>query len=85
MMRTNNEIGSYSLTEASLDEIRNATDFPTDRSYQRELAAVTADYHIKREEYNASIKHLTKAIALTRKKTTKARYTYVLAQVYEKL
>lgn len=85
MMRTNNEIGSYSLTEASLDEIRNATDFPNDRSYQRELAAVTADYHIKREDYNASIKHLTKAIALTRKKTTKARYTYVLAQVYEKL
>ncbi len=85
MMRTNNEIGSYSLTEASLDEIRNATDFPTDRSFQRELAAVTADYHIKREDYNASIKHLTKAIALTRKKTTKARYTYVLAQVYEKL
>lgn len=85
MMRTNNEIGSYSLTEASLDEIRNATDFPNDRSYQRELAAVTADYYIKREDYNASIKHLTKAIALTRKKTTKARYTYVLAQVYEKL
>lgn len=85
MMRTNNEIGSYSLTESSLDEIRNATDFPNDRSYQRELAAVTADYHIKREEYNASIKHLTKAIALTRKKKTKARYTYVLAQVYEKL
>lgn len=85
MMRTNNEIGSYSLTEASLDEIRNATDFPTDKSFQRELALVTADYHIKREDYNASIKHLTKAIALTRKKATKARYTYVLAQVYEKL
>lgn len=85
MMRTNNEIGSYSLTEGSLDEIRNATDFPNDRSFQRELAAVTADYYIKREDYNASIKHLTKAIALTRKKTTKARYTYVLAQVYEKL
>jgi len=85
MMRTNNEIGSYSLTEASLDEIRNATDFPKDKSFQRELAAVTADYYIKRGDYNGSIKHLTKAIALTKKKTTKARYTYVLAQVYEKL
>jgi tetratricopeptide (TPR) repeat protein len=85
MIRTNNEIGSYSLSEASIDEIRNATDFPTDRSYQRELAAVTADYYLKREDYSPSIKHLTKAIALTRKKTTKARYTYVLAQVYEKL
>lgn len=85
MMRTNNEIGSFSLTEASIDEIRNATDFPTDKYFQRELAAVTADYYIKREDYSPSIKHLIKAIALTRNKTTKARYTYVLAQIYEKL
>lgn len=85
MIRTNNEIGSYSLSEASIDEIRNATDFPTDREYQQELAAVTADYYIKRGDYSPSIKHLVKAIALTRKKTTKARYTYVLAQIYEKL
>lgn len=85
MMRTNNEIGSYSLTEGNLDEIRNATDFPKDRLFQRELAVVTADYHIKRGDYNASIKHLTKAISLTRKKKTKARYTYILAQIYEKL
>ncbi len=85
MMRTNNEIGSYSLTEASLDEIRNATDFPTERSFQRELAAVTADYYIKRGDYNAALKPLTKAITLTKKKTTRARYTYVLAQLYEKL
>ena len=84
LMRTNNEIGSYSLTEASLDEIRNATDFPTDRSFQRELALVTADYQIKREDYAAAIQPLIKAIALTRNKTTRARYTYVLAQMYEK-
>ncbi|HEY0029718.1 MAG TPA: tetratricopeptide repeat protein [Bacteroidia bacterium] len=85
MIRTNNEIGSYSLSEATIDEIRNAKDFPTDRIYQQELAAVTADYYIKRGDYTPSIKYLTKAIALTRKKATKARYTYVLAQVYEKL
>lgn len=85
MMRTNNEIGSYSLTEASLDEIRNATDFPTDKSFQRELNIVTADYQIKRGDFAAALKPLTKAISLTKKKTTKARYTYVLAQLYEKL
>jgi tetratricopeptide (TPR) repeat protein len=84
-IRTNNEIGSFSLSEAALDEIRNATDFPTDRSFQQELNAVTADYYIKREDYSPSIKYLVKAIALTRNKTTKARYTYVLAQIYEKL
>lgn len=84
MIRTNNEIGSYSLSEAGFDEIRNATDFPKDRYFQKELAAVTADYNIKRGDYTSAIKNLTKAIALTKKKTTKARYVYVLAQLYEK-
>ena len=29
MIRTNNEIGSYSLSEETIDEIRNVKDFPT--------------------------------------------------------
>src|SRR3954468_15647902 len=40
-IRTNNEIGSYSLSEATIDQIRNAKDFPKDRSFQQEFAAVT--------------------------------------------
>jgi tetratricopeptide (TPR) repeat protein len=84
MIRTNSEIGSYSLAEGGFDEIRNAKDFPTEKSFQRELAAVSADFNIKRGDYAAAIKNLTKAIALTKKKTTKARYVYVLAQLYEK-
>nr|MBA3972218.1 hypothetical protein [Bacteroidota bacterium] len=84
MIRTNNEIGSYSLSEASFDEIRNAKDFPTDRAFQRELATVSADYNMKRGDYVPAIKNLTKAIALTKKKTTKARYVYILAQLYER-
>jgi tetratricopeptide (TPR) repeat protein len=84
MIRTNNEIGSYSQSELIIDDIRNAKDFPKDRRFQQELAAVTADYYIKREDYSPAIKQLTKAIALTKKKTVKARYIYVLAQLYEK-
>ena len=85
MIRTNNEIGSLSQSEPIIDEIRNAKDFPKDRSYQREYAAVTADYYIKRAEYEPAIKSLTKAIALTKDKRTRARYTFVLAQLYEKM
>ena len=84
MIRTNNEIGSYSLSEATIDDIRNAKDFPTDRVFQQELTAVTADFYIRREEYSAAIKFLTRSIALTKNKTEKARFTYVLAQLYEK-
>ncbi|MES2592993.1 MAG: tetratricopeptide repeat protein [Bacteroidota bacterium] len=85
MIRTNNEIGSFSKTEAVFDEIRSAEDFPQDKFYQRELAAVTADYNIKKNDYPRAIVQLEKAIELTRKKMVKARYTFVLAQLYEKL
>lgn len=85
MIRTNNEIGSLSMAEPVLDEIRNSEDFPTDRKFQRELHAVTADYYIKRGDYTPAIKHLTRAIALTKKKAVKARYIFVLAQILERM
>ncbi|MGZ4053791.1 MAG: type IX secretion system periplasmic lipoprotein PorW/SprE, partial [Bacteroidia bacterium] len=85
MIRTNNEIGSYSLSETTIDDIRTAKDFPKDRAFQQEFAAVRADFYVRRADYSPSIKFLTKAIALTRKKSVKARYTYILAQVYEKI
>ncbi len=83
MVRTNNEIGSLSSSELIVDELRNAKDFPTDRIYTKELALVTADFHIKRADYSPAIKSLTKGITLTKKKKEKARYIYVLAQLYE--
>jgi tetratricopeptide (TPR) repeat protein len=85
MIRTNNEIGSLSQSEPIIDAIRNAKDFPKEREFQREYAAVTADYYIKRGEYAPAIRNLTKAIALTKNKKTKARYTFVLAQLYERV
>jgi len=83
MARTQNEIGSYSQTELIIDNLRNAKDFPTTREYQKQFALVTADFHIKRADYSPAIKNLLKAIALTKKKPEKARYIYVLAQLYE--
>jgi len=83
MIRTNNEIGSLSLSELTIDELRNAKDFPTDKSYQKQLAMATADFHIKRNDYSPAIKQLTKAIGLTKNKKEKARSLFVLAQLYE--
>ena len=85
MIRTNNEIGSFSQSQAIMDQIRNAKDFPKDKSYIRELASVSADYDIKTGDYASGIRDLTKAITLTHKKTIKARYTFVLAQLYQKV
>ncbi|MFY9309601.1 MAG: tetratricopeptide repeat protein [Bacteroidia bacterium] len=86
MIRANNELGSFSRSESVMDDIRSAEDFPVnDKLFMRDLAAVTADYYIKREEHAKAIPQLTKAIALTKKKMIKARYLYVLAQLYAKI
>ncbi|HET6226499.1 MAG TPA: tetratricopeptide repeat protein [Bacteroidia bacterium] len=85
MIRTDNEIGSYSLSEELIDELRSAKDFPKDRSYTREFALVSTDLYMRRGDYQQAIKQLTKAVALTRKKITKARYIYILAQLNEKV
>ncbi len=85
LARTQNEIGSYSQTELIIDNLRNAKDFPNTRSYQKEFALVTADFHIKRNDISPAIKSLTKAIGLTKSKREKSRYIYVLAQLYESM
>ncbi len=86
MVRTNTEIGSFSKSEQIIDDLRNAEDFPKkDKFFQCELAAVSADFYIKKAEYGEAIMQLTKAIVFAKKRMTKARYTYVLAQLYEKV
>lgn len=82
MMKTYNRLGAYTKTEVILDEIKNAEDFPKDKSYARELALITTDYRIKRRDYPEAIEALKEAIGLTKKKKARARYTYLLAQLY---
>jgi tetratricopeptide (TPR) repeat protein len=86
MIRADNEIGSLSLSEPIIDEIRNAEDFPKKKkAYMRDFAAVTADYYLKRNDQAQAIKALTELIAITKKKAVKARYIFVLAQLYESM
>ena len=85
MIRTQNEIGSLSKSEAILDDLRNAKDLPKDKKFQRDFLCVWTDYYMKKEDYPAAITILTRAIELTRKKPVKARYTFILAQLYEKI
>ncbi len=85
MIRADNEIGSYSLSESILDELKNAKDFPKERSFERERALVSADLFMKRGDIEQAIKQLKIATILTRKKSAKARYMYILAQLYEKI
>lgn len=85
MMRTDNEIGSYSLSEEIIDDFRNAKDLPKDKKFVKDYAMVTADLEIKEGLYSSAVRDLEKAIANTKKKKDKARNTFILAQLYEKL
>lgn len=48
------------------------------------LNAAYADLNIKQKNYSDAIKYLEKALSKTHKKATKIRYSYILAQLYQK-
>ncbi len=50
----------------------------------RQLAAVKADYYIRRKQYDKAISALDKALELEKDKPLKARYAYIRGQLYER-
>ena len=52
---------------------------------KRELPVVTAYYYLKQKKYGDAIKPLHDAFTLAKKKKDKARFAFILGQVYEKL
>ena len=81
MIRTHNELLTLSNSGPLIDKLRSEKEFP--KKFQQELSSLTADYYIKRGDYENAIKELTKAITLTRNRRVKARFTFILAQLYE--
>lgn len=63
--------------------VKKPVPFPKKLKDEYEIAM--AEFHIAKEEYKKAIEHLEKGIALTKKKRRKARYQYVLAQLYQKI
>jgi len=52
---------------------------------KRDLAPVEADFYLKQKKYAQAIAPLERAISLTKDKTNKARYAYIVAQLHQKL
>lgn len=50
---------------------------------RRELAGVQAYYYIKRKDYTQALVYLNKAIDKGNDRQTKARFTYITAQIYQ--
>lgn len=71
----------HTKADAVLSMINNEARYPTElRGY---FHAVYADYYIQQKDYNSAIDHLEKAVKMTDDRTINARYSYVLAQLYQ--
>ncbi|TND10482.1 MAG: hypothetical protein FD123_124 [Bacteroidetes bacterium] len=81
--RTHIELGGFSQAMPLLDLINNDGACPEE--LKGEIKATYADLYIREGNYSPAAKELTAAIALTKNKKIKARYTYVLGQLYQQL
>jgi tetratricopeptide (TPR) repeat protein len=82
---TRNFLEQRIFTEAKekLDYIEAQKDFPRKRLSQ--FNVIYADYYLKQKQYEDAIPKLKKSIDNTRKRSDKQRYTFILAQIYEKM
>ncbi|TNF30225.1 MAG: tetratricopeptide repeat protein [Bacteroidetes bacterium] len=83
LIRTNTELARYKDAETIITQLEEEKGFP--KKKLAELAAVKADYYIKKGDYEKAKDQLRAAINMTKKRREKSRYTYILAQLYEEL
>jgi len=90
LARSYNEIGAVSQAEPIIGLLNN--DKNISKYAKRQLPAVRADYYIRRGQYNEAAQSLIVALNNTpkwqlffmpRKKREKARYAFILGQLYE--
>lgn len=81
MARTYIERASFTEAARLIDLLDK--DPKTFKDVKRDLAPVKAHYHIKQKNYQLAIEALKEAIELGNDRQLKARYAYILAQIYQ--
>lgn len=76
------QTGDFNQAESGLLYLSKSRKFPPHLNPL--LNAAFADLYIKQKRYTEAIASLEKALAGTRRKSTKIRYHYILAQLYQK-
>jgi len=82
MVRTYIERGAFTEAERMISNLEK--DPATFKDVRRDLAPVKAHYHLKQKNYDLAIEPLKTAIELGKDRQLKARYSYILAQIYQK-
>ncbi len=83
LIRSYSELERYVEASEVIQGIQNEEEFP--KKLERDLAIATADYYMKQQMYNETIKFLDIAINKTFFKKNKARLQYIVAQLYQEL
>lgn len=78
------ELGKTPDAEFLLDYLRNEKAFPW-KKRSGEFYAVAAAFQIQKKNYEKAAEELAKAITFTGNKKVKARYYFILGQLYQKL
>jgi len=81
MARTYIEREAYDEAERIISKLEK--DPTTFKDVRRDLAPIKAHYHIKQKNYDQAIEPLKLAIELGKDRQLKARYAYILAQIYQ--
>jgi tetratricopeptide (TPR) repeat protein len=82
LARTYNETGQYKDSEEILNLLLHKEDFP--KKLLPALYATYADLNLKQYNYQRASEYLEKCLDLNLRKNNKIRYTFILAQLYEK-
>jgi len=73
--------GRSDEAEAIVSYYKNEAKWP--EKYQGELSAILGDIYIRQEKYKPAISRIRDAYTRTHKKSLKARYSFILGQLYQ--
>ncbi len=82
LARIYNETGEYKNSEEILTALENDENLP--KRLKVDFYTTYADYYLKQNNLSSAIAYLEKAKNQVHKKKPKTRYTFILAQLYEK-
>lgn len=81
LVRAYNQMNSVVKTGPILDLLKHDKDLPG--RLRDDYYAVLSDYYVRTEQYSKAEESLMQAIRYTRKKSTRGRYYFILAQIHE--
>jgi tetratricopeptide (TPR) repeat protein len=83
LARTYLEMNNLKAAEPLIDQMDGDNQFP--ERLKRDLYLTQAQFHKKQYQFEQAAQYLVKAIPLTKKKTYKYRYHFILAQLYQEM